>query len=352
MKKQNYYTILGIPKGATPEEIRLSYRALALRFHPDRNPDDPQANEKFHLILEAYEVLSDPIKRQQYDQLGALFRADGRPPEKEDLSAFISDTFSRIFSRQKERKGTDIHYEITLTLEQVAHGTQVPINILRECICDFCRGIGAAPKGLEICPECSGKGKFGGIIFRNECTRCGGLGNIITKRCKNCGGTGRFDKRESLDIQIPRGIQAGQTLRIRGKGNDGSKKGLDGHLFVRIQFKNHSFFERRGTDIFCDVPILWTEAVLGATIPVPTLTGTSAIRIPKGTQTHQVFRLKGQGLPDTKGENCGDIHYKIIIDVPTLDTHLEKKIGELNKILSVLPNSSVQSFRNALPSIE
>ena len=352
MKKQNYYTILGIPKGATPEEIRLSYRALAMRFHPDRNPDDPQANEKFHLILEAYEILSDPIKRQQYDQLGALFRVDGRPPEKEDLTAFLSETFSRIFSRTPNTKGSDLNYEISISLEQVALGGSVPLAIVRDCLCTSCGGCGAAPKGLSSCPECSGKGKVGGRLFRNECARCGGLGNIITKRCSNCGGTGRHDKRENLDITIPKGIQAGQTLRVRSKGNEGSQAGNEGHLFVRIQLKTHPFFERRGNDVFCDVPILWSEAVLGATIPVPTLRGSSSIRIPKGTQTHQTFRLKGQGLPDAKDEFSGDIHYKLIIEVPTLNTQLEKHIHALHTALSSAEHPSVQSFRNSLPSTE
>ena len=223
MKKKNYYTSLGIPKGASPEEIRQSYRALAMRFHPDRNPDNPNAAERFHEIVEAYEVLSDPMRRQQYDQLGALFRVDGRPPEKEDLSAFVSETISRFFSRKKIQKGTDIHYEVQVTLEQVASGAVIPLTIVRECNCSSCGGVGAAPNGLETCPQCDGKGILGGRIFRNTCNRCGGLGNIITKRCKRCGGTGRTDKKESLEIAVPKGVQAGQTLRIVSKGNEGTK---------------------------------------------------------------------------------------------------------------------------------
>ena len=352
MKKQNYYTVLGIPKGATPEEVRLSYRALAMRFHPDRNPEDPHANEKFHLVLEAYEILSDPIKRQQYDQLGALFRVDGRPPEKEDLSSFLSETFSRIFSRSQNIKGSDLHYEISISLEQVAQGGPVPLSIVRDCICTSCGGIGSAPNGLKTCPECSGKGKKGGRLFRSECDRCGGLGNIIIKRCNTCGGTGRSDKRESLEIQIPKGVEAGQTLRIRGKGNEGSQIGNEGNLFVRIQLEAHPFLERRGNDIFCDVPILWSEAVLGATIPVPTLRGSSCIRIPKGTQSHQTFRLKGQGLPDAKDEFSGDIHYKIIVEVPSLNPQLEKHVHDLHDTLTSSKHPSVQSFRKSLPSAE
>ena len=348
MKKQNYYTVLGIPKGATPEEIRQSYRALAMRFHPDRNPENPNAAERFHEIVEAYEVLSDPMRRQQYDQLGALFRLDGRPPEKEDLSAFVSETISRIFSRKKDKKGTDLHYEVTISLEQVASGAQVPIKIVRECNCSSCGGIGAAPDGLETCPKCEGKGFLGGRIFRSGCDRCGGLGSIITKRCKRCGGTGRTDKQESLEINIPQGVQAGQTLRIISKGNEGSKAGMNGHLFVRVQLKEHLHFSRRGCDIFCDVPIHWSEAVLGATIPVPTLQGSSMIRIPKGTQSHKTFRLKEQGLPDASGNSRGDIHYKIIVEVPQLDRKLEKLISQLDQTLSKTSHTNVHSFRTSI----
>ena len=348
MKKQNYYTVLGIPKGATPEEIRQSYRALAMRFHPDRNPENPKAAERFHEIVEAYEVLSDPMRRQQYDQLGALFRLDGRPPEKEDLSAFVSETFSRIFSRKKDRKGTDLRYEIKITLEQASTGSQVPLTIVRECNCHSCGGVGAAPSGLSSCPKCQGKGNLGGRFFRNSCNRCGGTGSIITKRCKRCGGTGRTDKQESLEINVPQGVQAGQTLRILSKGNDGTKPGMEGHLFIRVQLLEHPHFSRRGCDIFCDVPIHWSEAVLGSTILVPTLGGSSMIRIPKGTQSHKTFRLKEQGLPDAEGTKRGDIHYKIIVEVPILDRDLEKIVHQIEHTLANKTYTKVHAFRTSI----
>ena len=352
VKKQNYYMILGIPKGATPEEIRQSYRALAMRFHPDRNPDNPNTAQRFHELVEAYEVLSDPIRRQQYDQLGALFRVDGRPPEKEDLSAFVSETFSRIFSRKKSTKGSNLNYEISVSLEQVATGSQVPLNIVRECNCSSCGGIGAAANGLESCPECQGKGNKSGRLFRSRCDRCGGLGSIIKKRCKRCGGAGRTDKQETLEIKVPKGVQAGQTLRILSKGNEGTKAGMEGHLFVRIQIQPHVHFSRRGCDVFCDVPILWTEAVLGATIPVPTLRGSSMIRIPKGTQSHKTFRLKQQGLPDSSGDQRGDIHYKILVEVPALDRPLENIVSKLHEHLAQSTNTHVHSFRTSISNHE
>ena len=352
MKKQNYYTVLGIPKGATPEEIRQSYRALAMRFHPDRNPENPNAAERFHEIVEAYEVLSDPMRRQQYDQLGALFRLDGRPPEKEDLSAFVSDTISRIFSRKKQQKGSDLHYEITISLEQVASGAHVPLTIVRECNCSSCGGIGAAPDGLETCPKCEGKGTLGGRFFRSSCDRCGGTGSIITKRCKRCGGTGRTDRQESLEINVPQGVQAGQTLRIISKGNEGTKAGMEGHLFIRVQLREHPHFSRRGCDVFCDVPIHWSEAVLGASILVPTLSGSSMIRIPKGTQSHKTFRLKEQGLPDAEGKKRGDIHYKVIVEVPQLDRDLEQFVSQLDQKLVQKPHTNVHSFRTSIHNKE
>jgi len=351
-KKRNYYRVLGIPKGATPEEIRLSYRALAMRFHPDKNPDNPESTERFHEILEAYEVLSDPIRRQQYDQMGALFRIDGRPPEKEDISAFVSETISRVFVRKKPVRGSDIHREISIPLEQVITGNRVDVQILRDCLCGFCGGIGAAPDGTILCSECNGNKTQKGLFFRRTCNRCGGLGRIITKRCKKCGGTGRNEKQETLSVLIPKGIQAGQTLQIKGKGNDGSIVDQQGNLFLRIQFQKHPFFERRGEDLFCDVPVLWTEATLGATIPVPTLTGSSLIRIPKSTPTHRTFRLKGKGLISANGEQTGDIHYRIVIEVPVLNTELETEIIALQEKLLQLEHPTLQSFRKSILSSE
>ena len=352
MKKKNYYNILGVPKGATQDEIRASYRALAMRYHPDRNPESPNATQKFHDIVEAYEVLSDRLQRRQYDQMGALFRIDGRPPEREDLSAFFSETFSKIFQRSKKQKGKDIQIQLSISLERVYQGGEETLDILRECRCPLCLGSKAAKDGTQTCPNCNGTGKNPSSIIARRCKRCDGTGSIIIKRCKRCGGTGRVDRKETITLEIPRGIHAGQKLRIRNRGHEGFPYDNNGDLFVEIQMDKHPFFERRGNDLFCDIPILWLEATIGASITVPTLNGTAYIRVPKSTPSHTILRLREKGLPDRAKNTFGDIHYRIIIEIPQLKAHEELKIRSFFSDLSTSAHPHTSSFRQSLPTQE
>ena len=326
----------------------MAYRALALRFHPDRNPDNPNCTERFHELVEAYQVLSDPIQRRQYDQLGALFRSDGRPPEKEDLSAFLSETFSRIFQRNKPIRGKDIQVQHSITLERIASGGEESITYLRECLCSLCKGTKAAKDGVESCPSCNGTGKSSKHILPRRCNRCGGAGHIITKRCRRCGGSGKVDNQENISINIPQGIHAGQKLRIKNRGNDGSQEGYEGDLFIEVTLDSHPFFERRGNDIFCDVPVLWIEATLGASISVPTLSGTSVIRIPANSPSHTILRLRKKGLPNPQENTVGDIHYRIIIETPKLSP---KQAYAVRSVFSDIPLSThplTHTFRKSL----
>ena len=343
---------LGLPKGASPDEIRKAYRALALRYHPDRNPDDQEASANFQAIVEAYQVLSDPEQRKQYDRFGALVRADGRPPQKEDLSAFFSDKFSGIFQNNQNRRGGNINVNLQISLEDVAQGADKTIRLRREIHCGICLGAGAAKDGKEACPECDGKGRTGNLIFRKQCARCGGRGYLITKRCRKCGGTGRLDSSESINFHIPKGVVAGQKLRVKDRGHTGFGSGASGDLYILIEIADHHLFQRRGNDIFCDVPILWSEACLGTELHVPTLSGTSYIRIPKGTASHQVFRLSNRGIPSKDGKTYGDIHYRVIVEVPKLSPNLETVIQTLDQRLPSSSHPRSQSFRKNLQERE
>ncbi|MEC7985272.1 MAG: DnaJ C-terminal domain-containing protein [Myxococcota bacterium] len=352
MKRQNHYMTLGLPKGASPDEIRKAYRALALRYHPDRNPDDQEASTNFQAIVEAYQVLSDPEQRKQYDRFGALVRSDGRPPQKEDLSAFFSDKFSGIFQNANNRRGESIHTNINISLEDVARGTEKSLQIRCEIHCGLCVGSGAAKDGKQICTECAGKGRSGSLLFKKQCIRCGGRGYLITKRCRKCGGTGRIDRSETIDIKLPVGVVAGQRLRIKGRGHAGYGNGAPGDLYLLIQITEHEIFQRRGNDLFCDIPILWSEAILGTELCVPTLEGTSLIRIPKGTASHQVFRLSNRGIPSKEGKTYGDIHYRVIVEVPTLSSQQEPIIQSLQQQLPPSSHPKLQAFRKNLQERE
>ncbi len=343
---------LGLPRGASPEEIRKAYRALALRYHPDRNPDDQEASSNFQAIVEAYQILSDPEQRKQYDRFGALVRSDGRPPQKEDLSAFFNDKFSGIFQSNQNRRGEHININLQISLEDVALGADKPIQVRREIHCGTCLGSGAADGGKKQCEACGGKGKSGSLLFRKQCARCGGRGYLITKRCRKCGGTGRLDRSESINIHIPKGVVAGQKLRVKDRGHTGFGSGAAGDLYILIQIAEHALFQRRGNDLFCDVPILWSEACLGTELHVPTLTGTSHIRIPKGTASHQIFRLSNRGIPAKDGKTYGDIHYRVIVEVPKLSSELEEAVQNLHQQLTPSSHPHLESFRKNLQERE
>ncbi|MGC6511001.1 MAG: DnaJ C-terminal domain-containing protein [Myxococcota bacterium] len=318
MNRRDYYATLGVPRGAPPDEIRKAYRALARRFHPDLNPDDPDTAEQFHQITEAYNTLIDTEKRQQYDRLGMLYKPDGQPPSADDIGQFVGQTIARIFrNNPKDVKGSDIEHPIEVTFEDVSSGTVKSISYRRECQCDNCDGSGATFDGKETCDLCNGSGKVNGRLFKSQCKRCDGKGYIITKRCKKCGGNGRINKDAEVDIKIPAGVQDGHRLRIRKAGNDSLGQAESGDFYALIQIQAHPLFKRRGCDIFADVPLLWTEAILGCSLKVPTLEGITEIRIPSQTNSHQVFRLAGRGLPSFDGKMRGDLQVRVMIETPT-----------------------------------
>jgi len=342
MVKVCYYEVLEITRDATEEEIKKSYRRLAMKYHPDRNPGDKEAEEKFKQAAEAYEVLSDRKKRDIYDRYGH----DGLSSSGfqgfsgfDDVFSSFGDIFEDIFgfsssrsrSRTAGRAGADLRYDLTLNFSEAAFGTEKDLNIRKSVTCAECRGSGADP-GSEIktCSYCGGRGQVlqssGFFSIRTTCPECKGYGKIILQYCSACHGSGKTALDKKVHVKIPAGVETGSRLRLRGEGEDGEFGGPSGDLYVFLTVEPHEFFERRGYDIYCRIPITFVQAALGAKIEVPTLMGTEKLKIPKGTQNATHFRLKGRGIPHIRGFGNGD---QIIETLVTIPTSLTRKQEEL-----------------------
>ncbi|MGQ9628795.1 MAG: molecular chaperone DnaJ [bacterium] len=341
MAKRDYYDVLGVSKSATEDEIKRAYRKLAMKYHPDRNPGDKTAEEKFKEASEAYEVLRDPQKRAQYDQFGHVGVGAGEPgggfggfgPGMDfgdfgDIFSDIFDIFGGGFGRTATRKasavqhGADLRYDLEITLEQAAKGFKTEIRIPRYEACPVCHGTGASEgTGVRTCPVCNGRGQVrysqGFFSISRTCERCGGEGTIIEEPCRECGGSGRVHRTRSVEINVPPGVDTGSRLRIRGEGEAGARGGRPGDLYVVIHVKPHPIFKREENDLHCDVTISMVQAALGDEIEVPTLSGRVKMRIPPGTQPGKVFRLRGHGIPSIHGAGRGDEHVHINVEIPT-----------------------------------
>ncbi len=347
MAKRDYYEVLGVDRNATEDDLKRAYRKLARKYHPDVNKDDPQAEEKFKEINEAYSVLSDPKTRAQYDQFGH----DGPTGQGFggfDFSGFggFDDIFDMFFGgdsfggrrssrRQGPTRGSDMRYDLTISFEEAAFGTTKEIEVTRSENCDECGGSGAAHGTQpETCPQCRGTGEvsytqntaFGRFVNVRACDRCGGEGTVISQPCTKCNGRKKVRKVKRISLNIPAGIDDGQAITLRGEGQAGDRGGPPGDLYVYITVKPHSLFVRKGYDLHCDVPITFVQAALGDEIEVPTLEGKVKYRIPEGTQTGTVFRLRNQGIQRLRSTTRGDLYVKVNIDVP-------KKLKEKQKQL-------------------
>jgi molecular chaperone DnaJ len=318
MSRRDYYTVLGVRRDASADEIKKAYRALARQFHPDRNPDDPDTAGRFRTVTEAYEALRDPVQRDRYDRLGPLYRADGRPPTPEDVSEIVGEALGNLFRKKPANHGEDLRYTLRIDLETVARGGVQNIDVRRQVACARCEGLGADPQGgTRPCQPCEGSGKSATRrIFRSACPHCEGRGTITVKKCTECSGAGRLDKLESLKLTLPRGVSTGQKLKIAGKGNAPRNGETMGDLFVIINVDDHPLFQRRASDLFVEVPIGFSEAALGTDLTVPTIDGTTTIRVPAGTESGKVFRLAGRGLPALKSSKAGDLHLRVEVEVP------------------------------------
>jgi molecular chaperone DnaJ len=339
--KKDYYELLGLGRSASEEEIKKAYRKLALQYHPDRNPGDKQAEERFKEVSEAYSVLSDPHKRSQYDQFGHAAFGDGGPFAGGgfDFSGGFEDVFSDIFGEffggggtRRRGRGQDLRYTLTLKFEEAVSGVEKKIKIPRHGTCDICHGNGAKPgTAPQTCPTCRGRGQVtfqqGFFSVSRTCNQCQGQGTIIKEPCPNCAGAGRVRNMHTLSVKIPPGVDNGSRLKLRGEGESApATGGAPGDLYVVIQVESHPIFVRDQLDIVCDVPISFVQAALGAEIDVPTLDGKVKMKIPPGTQSGKLFRMKGKGIKDVHGGQQGDQHVRVTVETPTRLTARQKDL--------------------------
>jgi molecular chaperone DnaJ len=328
MPARDPYEVLGVGKKAPDDEIKKAYRKLARDYHPDRNPDDPAAEERFKEVQEAYDTLSDPERRRQYDAGGRFAGFGGRGPGQGGFGADLGDIFSTIFSRggagpgQQEIRGRDLETDVQLTFEQAMHGAEVSVTVPKQAVCATCGGNGARPGTTPVvCPRCGGRGidseSQGFFSISQPCPQCGGRGEIIEEPCETCGGAGRTLQRKRYRVRIPAGVRDGTRIRVAGKGEDGPLGGPSGDLYVvtRVQ-ASPVFAQREDGNLEVKVPITYPEAIQGATVEVPTLNGSKRIRVQPGTQHGAVQRLRGEGPPRTGGKGRGDIRYRLEIEVP------------------------------------
>jgi molecular chaperone DnaJ len=329
MSKRDYYEVLGVARSANADELKKAYRKLALQYHPDRNPDDPAAEEKFKEASEAYAVLSDDGKRRQYDQFGHQgMGGAGGFQDFGNLGDIFNDLFGDLFGTMGGRRGgrgqrgADLRYTHTLDLEDVLHGEEASIEIPRMLRCEKCGGSGAKPgTHPERCGRCGGTGQavFQQGLFRisRPCEACRGEGQVVKSPCADCRGRGRVEGKKRLNVRVPAGVEDGMRLRVPGEGEAGLSGGPPGDLYVVMSVNPHPLFQREGPDLLCEVPVLFTQAALGAEIDVPTLEGRAKLKIPEGTQSGKTFRLRGKGLPSVNGPGRGDLHVRIFVEVPS-----------------------------------
>ncbi len=345
--QRDYYEVLGVTRTASIEEIKAAYRKCALKWHPDRNPEHKaEAEAKFRESTEAYSVLSDSQKRQIYDTYGhsGLSGAGGGVDFSgtifQDFHDIFGDFFGfeDLFSRgrrggRRSPRGSDLRYDMTLTFEEASAGVNTKIKIPRQEFCAACNGTGAkAGTGVVACQNCGGRGQLayqqGFFTITRTCPACQGAGQIIKERCTECRGQGRVEKERTIDLRIPPGVDTGTRLRVQGEGEPGPNGGPTGDLYVVLDVKEHPFFERRGADLYCTIPISIAQAALGAELQVPGLGGDEKLKIPEGTESGAVFRLRGKGLADPHGGGKGDLYYHVRVLTPTKLTREQRKLIE------------------------
>ena len=344
MTKKDYYEILNVARTASEEEIKKSYRTIAMQCHPDKNPGNKKAEEQFKEAAEAYEVLSDSQKRAIYDQYGheGLSSTGFRGFSGfDDIFSHFSNIFEDAFgygnvrgrgqSRSSGSAGADLRYDLKISFLDAAFGLTTTIELEKLATCHKCRGTGAAPgSSPETCRTCKGRGQViqssGFFTISSTCPHCNGYGKFIAKPCDNCRGTGKEQVPKTVQLKIPAGVETGSRLRLRGEGEAGDHGGPDGDLYVFLHVEEHEFFTRSGNDIICRIPISFVHAALGGTIEVPALQGKEKVKIPRGTQNGKTFRLKGKGIAHIRGYGRGDQIIEIFVQIPT---ELSKKQEEL-----------------------
>jgi molecular chaperone DnaJ len=351
--KRDYYNILGISREANEDEVKKAFRRLAVKFHPDKNPGNKEAEERFKEINEAYAVLSDSQKRRAYDMFGHAgvgagaegFRSPGFDFDfgRGGFGDIFGDIFEDFFgtstrTRRRTERGADLRYDLEISFEDAIFGKDIKVRIPHSEMCPDCRGTGAKEgSSLKTCTACSGSGQVryqqGFFTINRSCGHCHGEGRIISEHCPKCRGEKRLHRERTLSVKIPAGVESGSRLRLSGEGEPGERGGSPGDLYVVISVKEHPFFSRDGNHILCEIPISIGQAVLGSSIQVPTIKGKTDFKIPPGTQHGKVFRLKGYGAPDVRGYGHGDQFVKVKIMIPTkLSARQKELLQEFAKI--------------------
>jgi molecular chaperone DnaJ len=374
---KDYYKTLGVGKKASDKEIKDAFRRLAREYHPDANPDNKNAEEKFKEVNEAYEVLSDSEKRKQYDS-GQMFMGAGGPGPGYDFSGFGSRPGSRSYAytgdlgdlgdlgdifnlfsgmgggpgastgrrRQQPRKGRDLTTDVTISFDDALQGLSVPLTVTGKTVCPTCKGSGAKPGTLpKTCPSCGGRGTVsqnqGPFAFSRPCPNCGGRGTVIEDPCAECGGTGAVERPRNIKIKLPAGVKDGGKVRFKGKGEAGPPGGAPGDLYVKVHVKPHKYYTRKNGNILLDLPLTFPEAAMGTSVEIPTINGKVKLKIPAGTSDGRKFRLRGKGAPKPKGKGKGDMIVTVRIVVPK---KMNKKEKELVKQLKELEKEDPRAF--------
>jgi len=346
--QRDYYEVLGVTRTAAVDEIKSAYRKAALKWHPDRNPENKsEAEIKFRECTEAYSVLSDAQKRQIYDTYGYAGLSSSGVGQGFDNTVFqdFHDIFGDFFGfedlfggggrrgRSRAQQGADLRYDMSLTFEEASAGVTTKIKLPRQEYCEACNGTGAKKgTGVQACQTCGGRGQLayqqGFFTITRTCPACQGAGQIVKERCPECRGQGRLEREKTIELRIPPGVDTGTRLRVAGEGEPGPNGGPPGDLYVVLEVKEHQFFERRGADLYCTIPISIAQATLGTELQVPGLNGEEKLKIPEGTQSDTVFRLKGRGLADPRGGGKGDLYYHVRVLTPTKLTRDQRKLIE------------------------
>jgi molecular chaperone DnaJ len=362
VSKRDYYEILEVARTATDTEIKSAYRKLAMKFHPDRNPGNKIAEEKFKEAAEAYAILADAEKRSLYDRFGhagvksAAGAGAGFDPSVFQEFGDFADILGNMFGfgdlfggggrrRGGPQRGADLRYDLEISFEESARGAETTIQIPRQENCETCDGSGAAAGSKpSTCPQCRGQGQVrfqqGFFTVARTCPQCRGAGKIITKPCQTCRGAGRVAKERKITVKIPAGIATGQQLRLQNEGEAGSAGGPAGHLFVVVHVQEHEFFRRDGMNLFCEIPVNFTTVALGGDVQVPTLDGPETVKVPEGTQTGTTLRLKGKGMPDVGGRGRGDLFATVQVKTPRKLTREQRKLVE--QLADALPKEKFE----------
>ena len=345
MAKRDYYDVLGVSRNVSADELKKAYRKVAMKHHPDRNQGDKIAEDKFKEASEAFEVLGDQEKRARYDQFGHAAEGmgsgmggfGGAGGSGSGFGDVFGDIFSEFFSGSsgssagRGERGSDLQYNMDISFDDAVFGSSKEIDVPRMETCDSCSGLGAeSEKDIKICGLCGGTGQQrvqqGFFSVATTCSSCGGRGKTISNPCRTCHGRTRVSKTKRIRVNIPAGVATGSRIKLTGEGEHGANSGSSGDLYIVLRVKDHSLFERDGADIFCEVPINFSQATLGTDLEVPTLEGKVRLKIPAGTQTHKIFRLKNQGIAHLRGGGRGDLHVRVVVETPTKLSGRQKEL--------------------------